>query len=393
MNKYDDIQLPKGITLHRGKLRIAFRPAGFKNQVKRVLDMAVTKSNIKVAEIKLNAIRHEIMLGTFDIGKHFPNDPLCRKQGYTVTQMLDGYLADLKNRGVKRSTLRQRGFAIDLLKRCAGQFDIRHAERADILELRKTIKNAKSLSRGRTNKTRSNAEVNKLIAMLKRSADIAVEHHLLESNPFITLRPLPTTKQTAKNTEASEEKVRVLTIEQATAIIAELPEGFARNIIQFCFWSGARHGEALALEKRDLDLPYVTIRRTLTLNSGMTQTPKTGAARRILLPRLAVEAIEAQLPLAKKDRIFETAGKHRSLSTNSMPRIAWARALKKLNIDFVTPYVTRHSFVSWMLMAGESEWKIAQHVGHKNTQMIQRTYGHFIPKSGQKWSLDDPSNF
>jgi integrase len=180
---------------------------------------------------------------------------------------------------------------------------------------------------------------------------------------------------------------------QATAIIDRLPLGRKRNLFQFLFWSGARHGEALALERRDLELPYITIRRTLTAASGVTQTPKTGSARRILLPQKAIDALEQQMSLNKHEQIFYTPARNGHMTAGAVPKRTWKRVLRDLGIPYVRPYVTRHSFVSWMLMAGESEWKVAQHVGHRNTQMIQKVYGHFIPKSEPKWSLDDPSVF
>jgi len=95
-------KLPKGVTLHRGKLRIAFRPAGFANQIKRSLGLDPTKANIKVAEIKLNAIRNDIMIGRFDIGDHFPNDPLSAKTPYTSAQLRDEFL--LKTSSNKQNT-------------------------------------------------------------------------------------------------------------------------------------------------------------------------------------------------------------------------------------------------------------------------------------------------
>lgn len=393
MSKDPEIPLPKGITMHRGKLRIAFRPKGFKNQVKRVLDMAVTKSNIKVAEMKLNAIRHEILLGTFDIGRHFPNDPLSRTSEYTVAEMLTEFMAHITNvLRLKPSTLNQRAINCAFLTRAVGKVNVRGISRPDVIDLRKKLRSFKGDSTSQLNvSVRSAAEVNKLIAVLCRAADVAVDHHMIDVNPFRFLKPLAEAK--ADVAEAEDGVVEVMTIANATRVLGALPEGFTRNVMQFLFWSGARHGEALALEKRDLDLPYVTIRRTLTVDANVTQTPKTGGARKILLPSKAVEAIVNQLPLAKGERIFERPNRRGKMNSNSIPKVAWRKALTELGLPYMRPYVTRHSFVSWMLMSGESDWKVAQHVGHKNTQMIQKVYGHFIPKTEPKWSLDDPSVF
>ena len=64
-----DLELPKGITIHRDKLRIAFRPPNEKNQWKRSLGIPPTKANIKATEQMLNAIRRDISLGQFDLSQ------------------------------------------------------------------------------------------------------------------------------------------------------------------------------------------------------------------------------------------------------------------------------------------------------------------------------------
>lgn len=376
-------QLPKGISLHRGKLRIAFRPNGFPYQVKRVLDMEVTKSNIKIAEMKLNAIRHEIMLGTFEIGKHFPNDPLSREKPYTITELL----ADLNDREdsvghVKNSTRRLRMATLERLCRKIGSIDIRRVSKSDAEDIRKKLREG----------GRSPRAVNLDISLLKRATRIAVERQKIDACPFSHLLPLSTVA-IATSGEANETDLDVYTIAEADLIIAAAPEGFYRNLFEFCFWSGLRHGEALALERRDLELPYITVRRTLTRLAGETQTPKTGDARRILLPKRAVSAVKLQLRIAESERIFSQWNPRANKSTQTFPRVTWNKVIKSVGLRKLKPYTTRHSFISWMLMAGESDWKVAHHVGHANTNMIQRVYGHFIPNNEPKWSLDDPKIF
>lgn len=64
---------------------------------------------------------------------------------------------------------------------------------------------------------------------------------------------------------------------------------------------------------------------------------------------------------------------HRSLS-----RYVWKPIIKKAQIRYRNQYQARHTFASQMLTEGEDLWWIAQQLGHKGTDMINRTYGKWI---------------
>lgn len=70
---------------------------------------------------------------------------------------------------------------------------------------------------------------------------------------------------------------------------------------------------------------------------------------------------------------------------------AWRKTLEAAGVGYKKRYITRHSFASWMLKAGEPEASVAAHLGHSNVSMIRKTYGKFIPDAKPEWTLDDPS--
>jgi len=44
----------------------------------------------------------------------------------------------------------------------------------------------------------------------------------------------------------------------------------------------------------------------------------------------------------------------------------------------ITPYAMRHTFASNLLIAGVSDTKVARWLGHSDTRMVHRHYGHLL---------------
>jgi integrase len=45
----------------------------------------------------------------------------------------------------------------------------------------------------------------------------------------------------------------------------------------------------------------------------------------------------------------------------------------------VTSHDLRHSYASWLLLAGESVVTVAARLGHKDASRVISTYGHLVP--------------
>lgn len=53
--------------------------------------------------------------------------------------------------------------------------------------------------------------------------------------------------------------------------------------------------------------------------------------------------------------------------------------IKKAGVRYRNPYQTRHTYASMMLSAGENSLWVAKQMGHKDTEMIIKNYGRWIP--------------
>ena len=78
--KHDDLVAGvTGLEVHGKKLRITFTYK--RARCREVLDLPITKANVKFATNKLATIKHEIAIGTFSYAHHFPDSPALTRFG------------------------------------------------------------------------------------------------------------------------------------------------------------------------------------------------------------------------------------------------------------------------------------------------------------------------
>jgi len=379
-----DLDLPKGITLHRGKIRIAFRPPHEKVQWKRSLGIIATKANIKAAEQMLNSIRRDISLGQFNLADYFPNDPSLKKEQHMLSHMLNEHFLKAKAGLVKGSTIDAYKRHADLIIRAIGDVDVANVD----------VKAAKHIREAIISSSPSDYTASLRLWIVRVTVRRAVRELDLKTDPFGSF--LDTVERKSKALKIGERATDVLntdevfTIGESEKIVNACRSENNKRLVTFLFWSGVRPGEAAALRREDVCLPYITVRHTLT-QRGEVQTPKTGRERKIYLPSSARLVLERQLQTHDFERVW-TTGKGKPYHTATLfSSRHWRKILERAGIMYRRPYMTRHSFASWMLKAGEPESAVANHLGHNDVTMVRKVYGKFIPDSKPVWTLDDPA--
>lgn len=379
-----DLDLPKGVTMHRGKLRIAFRPPNERVQRKRSLGIIATKANIKAAEQMLNAIRRDISLGQFDLADYFPNDPSLKKEERMLSHMLKKHFIEAKTGRVKGSSLDAYKRHADLIIKALGDIDIANLDAKGAKAVRQTI----------IETSPSDYTAGLRLWIVRISVRRAVRELDLKFDPFGSF--LDNVERKSKAVKIAEQSTDVLnasevfTIYEAEKIVKVCRSGNNKRLVTFLFWSGLRPGEAAALRREDICLPYITVRHTLT-QRGEVQTPKTGRERKIYLPSSARSALELQLLTHDFERVWTTSMGQPYKTATLFSSKFWRKILERAGLVYRRPYMTRHSFASWMLKAGEPESAVANHLGHNDVTMVRKVYGKFIPDSKPVWTLDDPA--
>jgi integrase len=129
----------------------------------------------------------------------------------------------------------------------------------------------------------------------------------------------------------------------------------------FMFLTGARIGEALAVQWDDVSLNGCTV---------LIKQTKVSAERISHLPTKLVAAM-ASLPRVEGRPVF--VYQH----PDDIPR-AWKGAIKRAGIKRLTPHSCRHGFATGLLRKGVDVVTVAKLGGWKTPGQVLKTYGHAI---------------
>jgi integrase len=202
----------------------------------------------------------------------------------------------------------------------------------------------------------------------------ALDARIVLSNPLAGLR-LPMTSSKTRH---------ALTVEQVEAI-AETVDPWWRIYVLVLAYCGLRPGEAVALQRRDLDdLGRLTIERGISEHRGrlIEQDTKTHRARIVQVPASVLrelrEHLGAHVGPDPESPIFTTPAGNRVRMSNWRHKIWDPTALELKLPQWATPYVLRHTAASLMAQQGVPVSAAAAALGH-DPAIFLRTYAHLYP--------------
>ena len=210
-----------------------------------------------------------------------------------------------------------------------------------------------------------------------------------------------------ERTRASPGRTDWFTPAEAEAMIAAAAGGNRRHLrplLVFLFCTGARLGEAVALDWQDVDLPNARATLRGVLADG-TRGTKSGADRIVDLPPRCVAELAA-LP-HRAGPVFHSRGParapyRRTQASRTVPyggqiRGAWAGCLKAADIERkLTPHHARHTWASWHYAIHKDAMRLRQDGGWSSIQQVER-YAKLIPPSLEDavrhfWGLQPPAH-
>jgi integrase len=167
--------------------------------------------------------------------------------------------------------------------------------------------------------------------------------------------------------EADAARVRYLTVAEAKRLLNACDPDF-RTLAQAALVTGARYSELAALRSADFNPDSGTVH---------VRTSKSGKGRHIVLNDegaalfKSIAAGKSGLLLAKAD------GSQWGKSHQARPMAdACDRAKIKPAASF---HILRHTWASLAVMAGAPLMVVARNLGHSDTRMVERHYGHLAP--------------
>ena len=350
-------------------IRIDFTYRGVR--CRETLKIEPTKANIKYAERLRGEILNAISLGTFNYQDYFPNSQRSKMFGYsvvksTVGELLKEYM-EIAEKTLEPSTFNGYRKACEAhLYPAFGNIPIKDLSsmiiRNYVTKLELTLKTIRNI-----------------LTPLRNTLDQALNDGMITSNP---LDRLVLSKLVDKKTRSSNWEVDPFNQEEIKAILSEAKDQ-SRNLFQFAFYSGLRTSELIALEWGDIDWlnGIVRVSRAVVLKKEKGTKTKSGQRDVLLLPP-ALEALQNQKKFTYLEgaRVFYNPRTNTAWETDGQIRkTCWTHILKKAGVRYRNPYQTRHTYASMMLSADENSLWVAKQMGHKDTEMIIKNYGRWIP--------------
>lgn len=174
------------------------------------------------------------------------------------------------------------------------------------------------------------------------------------------------------------------TFAEIDAIMAELEGEPWRPLFSIARWTGAREGELLGLERRNLDLGAGTI----TLVKQARGPLKTKAGRRtLILPAGVVDELRAVPRRVGSELVFST-GPGRPIDPRNLLRVfqsacdrAGVAPRPEADLPRYRIHDLRHAFATMILEAGGSTSSVQAWLGHGSLRMLDR-YAHVRPVPG-----------
>jgi len=166
--------------------------------------------------------------------------------------------------------------------------------------------------------------------------------------------------------EADAARVRYLTIAECKRLINAAEDEF-RDLVRAALATGCRFGELAALQVRDFNPDSGTLH---------IRTSKSGKGRHVVLhdegielfARLSAGRPASDLMLRKPD------GERWGKSNQARPM---GDACKRARIDPQASFhALRHTYASHAVMAGAPLLVVARNLGHSDTRMVEKHYGH-----------------
>lgn len=356
-----------GIELRDNSIRITFTLAdGTPRKETLKTDgkpMPPTPANAKYATRLASEIREKIKHGTFCYADYFPASPNASTGlGTTVADQLDLWVKLQTDK--TNSTRKGYKVAAEWWKAHLGKKLVKALLHTEILT-------ALATEPGWSGKTRNNK-----VSILRQALQLAIRDGAIKSNPVDGI-------EAAKHQRPEPDP---FALDEVEVILADLRKHYDPQIalyFEFKFFTGLRTSESLALRWDSIDWrrQHMVVKEALVLGEHEDRT-KTHKTRTVQLNSRALAALQAMkahtFMLKVGGWVFVDPRTGQQFTDDEPPReMYWRPAVRRTGIRYRSPYETRHTYATVMLMSGVTPAYAAKQMGH-SIEMFLRTYAKWI---------------
>jgi len=271
---------------------------------------------------------------------------------HTVAEMLDKYQEYQQSRNFKR--IENTVAILQWWREQIGMYLLCNVTKNLITETREKL-----LNTPQGKHQRAPATINRYMSVLSHAFSIAVnEWEWLPLHPMKNIAKLPEPRGRVRFLD-DDERARLL------AACADVNSEYIYPLVVLALSTGARHGELVNLQWKDVDFK----RKAIVLHHTKNKE------RRVLpLAHHALELMQKQYENRNRDCLLVfPSPQNPSEVWNS--RSAWLSVVDKAGLEDFRFHDLRHSAASYLAMNGASMNEIAEVLGHKTLAMVKR-YAH-----------------
>lgn len=217
------------------------------------------------------------------------------------------------------------------------------------------------------------------LGLMRSCGDWAVRKGYLVVNPYGELKYRTNTQP----------KVTPFTLEEIKLILDGFQEHYPHYVpfVMFLMATGCRTAEAIGLRWKHVDLGTgtVTISESMPkdlLGNGYKRVRKTTKTNNIrcftVPPELLAMLTELKPTDVDPDELIFLSPQGTVIDADNFRSRQWAKVLEAQGVPYRRLYTTRHTFVSHAIENGVPITGLAYLVGHRDTSMIVKTYGHMV---------------
>ena len=355
--------------LKSGKFQFYERYTDYLTGKKRRVSVTLDKNNVRTRKLALQILNEKIAKRTEPKSKN--------AKDITLKQLVKEY-RNYQSGKVKESTYRRNYHSNNTLLKILG-------EDTKVSRLTKLYIENQFKTKGD-----SNATINERLIRFKALIRWGYKNELVEDISFLDkIEPFKDIYRKQKIQD------KYLEAKELKKLVDGMEIKVWALMTQFLALSGLRIGEAIALEKTDLDLKnnIMSITKTYDPNNAVITSTKTQSSTREVFINDELKVICRKIKVLMIEQKFKNGYPNNNLficcpEGKHIRYDAYRKYLRehseKLIGRVITPHLLRHTHASLLLENGVSEDTISRRLGHENSRITKEIYLHITEKIKQK---------